>query len=266
MGEIGHSGRCARAKIEPFSMELSAIHRIEQATARGWPAEREDQIDGWHVFSGRGFVGRTNSCWPRTYAGMDVEVSIDAVEAHFRALDLAPQFKLVTGGTDPADMHERLAQRGYKTVSQVAVMTFEGQLAAPEHWVDITPTVTPDFIQIVSETSHSGGDGQERVDILGRVPNPSAFGIVRHNGALAAAGLCTFAGDSAGIAAMRTHAHYRNQGLARSVLRAIMGKAYEAGYRQFWLQVETNNAPALHLYESEGFVAAYQYQTVRLVR
>ncbi|MCA3697793.1 GNAT family N-acetyltransferase, partial [Aquidulcibacter sp.] len=52
-------------------------------------------------------------------------------------------------------------------------------------------------------------------------------------------------------------------GLARSVLRAIMGRAFRAGYRQFWLQVESDNAPARHLYESEGFVAAYQYQTVR---
>jgi ribosomal protein S18 acetylase RimI-like enzyme len=62
---------------------------------------------------------------------------------------------------------------------------------------------------------------------------------------------------------MRTQAEFRNQGLARSVLRAIMGQAYQSGYRQFWLQVETNNAPARHLYESEGFVAAYQYQTLR---
>lgn len=244
-------------------MDLSAIHLIEQATARGWPAAREDRIDGWQVFSGLGFVGRTNSCWPLTYRGGDVDASIDAIESQYRALGLAPQFKMVTGGTDPLDLPERLAQRGYVAVSQVAVMTFEGQLGEPEHQVDITPHVTQDFIQIVSETSHSSGDGKERVDILGRVPSPSAFGIIRQNGALAAAGLCTFAGDSAGIAAMRTQAEFRNQGLARSVLRAIMGQAYQSGYRQFWLQVETNNAPARHLYESEGFVAAYQYQTVR---
>jgi N-acetylglutamate synthase len=247
-------------------MDLSAIQRIEQATARGWPAARMDIIDGWQVFSGLGYVGRTNSCWPLTQEGTDVDASIDRVEAYYRALGLAPQFKLVTGGADPLDLSDRLALRGYRTVSQVAVMTREGPMAAPEHLVDIEPKVTADFIQIVSETSHSGGDGEERVDILYRVPNPSAFGIVRQSGVLAAAGLCTFAGDSAGIAAMRTQADFRNQGLARSILRAVTGRAYEAGYRLFWLQVETNNAPALHLYESEGFATAYQYQTVRLER
>jgi ribosomal protein S18 acetylase RimI-like enzyme len=195
-----------------------------------------------------------------------VEASIDQVEAYYRALSLATQFKLVTDGTDPLDLSDRLASRGYRIASQVAVMTREGPMAAPERVVDIEPKVTADFIQIVSETSHSGGDRQERVDILGRVPNPSAFGIVRQNGVLAAAGLCTFAGDSAGIAAMRTQADFRNQGLARSILRAVTGRAYEAGYRLFWLQVETNNAPALHLYESEGFATVYQYQTVRLER
>lgn len=247
-------------------MDLSAIHLIEQATALGWPAARMDRIDGWQVFSGLGYVGRTNSCWPLSYEGSSVEASIDRVEAHYHALGLAPQFKLVTGGADPLDLKERLDRRGYRVVSQVAVLTREGPMAAPEHWVDIEPNVSADFIQIVSETSHSGGDGQERVDILGRVPNPSAFGIVRQNGVLAAAGLCTFSGDSAGIAAMRTQAGFRNQGLARSILRAVTGRAYEAGYRLFWLQVETNNAPALHLYENEGFAAAYQYQTVRLER
>jgi ribosomal protein S18 acetylase RimI-like enzyme len=225
-----------------------------------------DRIEGWDVFSGLGYVGRTNSCWPLTYEGSSVECSIDQVEGYYRALGLTPQFKLVTYGTDPLDLSDRLARRGYRVVSQVAVMTREGPMAAPEHLVDIEPKVTADFIQIVSETSHSGGDGQERVDILGRVPSPSAFGIVRLNGALAAAGLCTFAGDSAGIAAMRTQADFRNQGLARSILRAVTGRAYEASYRLFWLQVETNNAPALHLYEREGFATAYQYQTVRLER
>ncbi|WP_395776681.1 GNAT family N-acetyltransferase [Aquidulcibacter sp.] len=247
-------------------MDLSAIQRIEQATVRGWPAARMDIIDGWQVFSGLGYVGRTNSCWPLMHEGTDVEASIDRVEVHYGALGLAPQFKLVTAGTDPLDLSDRLARRGYRIVSQVAVMTREGPMAAPEHVVDIEPKFTADFIQIVSETSHSGGDGQERVDILGRVPNPSAFGIIRQNGALVAAGLCTFAGDSAGIAAMRTQADYRNRGLARSILRAIIGQAYQAGYRLFWLQVETNNGPALHLYESEGFATAYQYQTVRLER
>jgi len=247
-------------------LDLSAIQLIEQATARGWPAARMDIIDGWQVFSGLGYVGRTNSCWPLTYEGSSVEGSIDRIEAHYHALGLARQFKLVTGGADPLDLKERLDRRGYRIVSQVAVMTREGPAAAPEHLVDIEPKVSADFIQIVSETSHSGGDRQERVDILRRVPNPSAFGIVRQNGVLAAAGLCTFAGDSAGIAAMRTQADFRNQGFARSILRAVTGRAYEAGYRLFWLQVETNNAPALHLYESEGFATAYQYQTVRLER
>lgn len=247
-------------------MDLSAIHRIEQATALGWPAARMDRIDGWQVFSGLGHVGRTNSCWPLTYECSSVEASIDRVEAHYHALGLAPQFKLVTAGADPLDLSDRLARRGYRIVSEVAVMTREGSMAVPEHLVDIEPQVTADFIQIVSETSHSGGDGQERVDILGRVPNPSAFGIIRQDGALAAAGLCTFAGDSAGIAAMRTQADYRNRGLARSILRAIMGHAYETGYRLFWLQVEANNAPALHLYQNEGFATAYQYQTLRLER
>ena len=120
-------------------MDLSAIQRIEPATARGWPAARMDRIEGWDVFSGLGYVGRTNSCWPLTYEGSSVECSIDQVEAHYHALGLTPQFKLVTYGTDPLDLSDRLARRGYRVVSQVAVMTREGPMAAPEHLVDLEP-------------------------------------------------------------------------------------------------------------------------------
>jgi N-acetylglutamate synthase len=239
-------------------------HQIEAATAIGWPAQSETNIAGWRVFSGLGPVGRVNSCWPLNFHGDDGEAAIDAVEAHYRALGLPPQFKLIVDGTNPPDLYERLVARGYTQASHVAVMITTTGLARPKHEVAISPTVTQDIIDVINQTSPSDLDARERAEILGRVPNPSAFGSIDIDGAMAAVGLATFTGQSAGIAAMRTKPDHRQRGYARSILRAVGHRAFEAGAVLLWLQVETDNVPARRLYESEGFSTLYHYKTMRL--
>jgi N-acetylglutamate synthase len=239
-------------------------HQIEAATAIGWPAQDEANIAGWRVFSGLGPVGRVNSCWPLAFDGGDIEAAIDQVEAHYRARSLAPQFKLIVDGTVPADLYERLIARGYQAASHVAVMINAKTLAAPTYEVTLAPALTDAFADVVRQTSPSALDGQERIDILRRVPNPSAFGSIDVDGELVAVGLATFAGESTGIAAMRTKPEYRQRGYARSILRAVAGKARAAGAMTIWLQVETDNVAAIGLYESEGFGVAYHCKTMRL--
>jgi N-acetylglutamate synthase len=239
-------------------------HQIETATAIGWPAQDETNISGWRVFAGLGPVGRVNSCWPLDFDGSDIEAAIDQVEAHYRSKDLSPQFKLIVNGAAPADLYQRLIQRGYYTASHVCVMTHSGPMLTPTHNVSITPSMTDAFAAVVTQTSLKPIDGQERVDILRRVPNPSAFGEITSGGELVAVGLATFTGISAGIAAMRTKPEHRQKGYARSILRAVASRARAAGATTLWLQVETDNVAALRLYESEGFEVAYHYKTMRL--
>lgn len=239
-------------------------HQIEAATALGWPAQDEFHIAGWRVFTGLGPVGRVNSCWPLDFDGSDVEAAIDRVETRYRSKDLPSQFKLIVDGAAPPDLYQRLIRRGYHTASHVAVMTHSGDMPSPTHNVTITSAVTDAFAAVVTQTSPTPLDGQERLDILGRVPNPSAFGEIIIEGELVAIGLASFTGQSAGIASMRTKPEFRQCGYARSILRAVSNKARDAGARTLWLQVETDNLAALALYESEGFGGAYHYKTMRL--
>jgi N-acetylglutamate synthase len=238
-------------------------YQIEAATALGWPAQDETVIAGWRVFSGLGPVGRVNSCWPLAFDGDDVEAAIDQVEAHYRAKRLPPQFKLIVDGAMPLDLYNRLIARSYQTISQVAVMTADSSLSPPQHDVTITSAISEAFAAVVTETSPTPIDGQERVDILRRVPNPSAFGAISVDGQIVAVGLATFTGQSAGIAAMRTKPAHRKKGYARSILRAVAADARAAGAGTLWLQVETDNVPAMALYQCEGFEVVYHYKTMR---
>lgn len=239
-------------------------NQIEAATALGWPAQDEVNIAGWRVLTGLGAVGRVNSCWPLAFTHGNVEAAIDQVEAYYNAKGLPPQFKMIIGGAQPEDMPQRLTARGYRRTSHVGVMTAPIKLLAPEHRATITTCVTPAFASVVTETSPTPLDGKERLEILSRVPKKSSFGSISINGEMVAVGLAAFTGESAGIASMRTKREHRQKGYARSILRAVAAGAMHQGARTLWLQVETDNVPAKHLYESEGFRVAYQYETVRL--
>lgn len=50
-----------------------------------------------------------------------------------------------------------------------------------------------------------------------------------------------------------THPAYRNQGLARRLLRHCLSQCLERDIYEAFLEVRPSNASACHLYESEGF-------------
>ena len=58
-------------------------------------------------------------------------------------------------------------------------------------------------------------------------------------------------GDIQTIAVVETH---RGHGLGRTLLRALLEQARERGARDVFLEVRADNAAAIALYESEGFV------------
>ena len=61
-------------------------------------------------------------------------------------------------------------------------------------------------------------------------------------------------GDWVGVYGMAVEPSHRRQGLATDLLAALVGWAGQHGARTIWLHVLTDNAPALALYESLGFV------------
>lgn len=60
-------------------------------------------------------------------------------------------------------------------------------------------------------------------------------------------------GDWIGIHDVVVEAAHRRQGWARRVIASLLGVGAEQGATTAWLHVETDNAPALALYESLGF-------------
>lgn len=55
----------------------------------------------------------------------------------------------------------------------------------------------------------------------------------------------------------------RRAGLATAVMAALAGRALEEGASAAWLQVETDNAGALALYDGLGFATHHTYHHYR---
>ena len=73
------------------------------------------------------------------------------------------------------------------------------------------------------------------------------------HGARIATGSAVLDGDWLGVHGLSVDASHRRRGLATAVLAELVEWGAERGARTVWLHVETDNAPALALYERLGF-------------
>lgn len=233
---------------------------LEQVADRAWPARERALMGGWRLNATDGCSLRINACWPLTPPDREVEAAIDAVEAWFAARGLPPRFKLTDGATAPADLARRLTARGYGSGHETLVMTGLAMGRADEAVV-LTSTPDPAFEAVL--TASAGGnldDARERLEALARIPAPARFARLDIEGQVAALGAAAVEGEWAGVFGMRTSASHRRRGLASRVLGALLAEASRLGARRAYLQVEASNAPAISLYEREGFSPAYAYR------
>ncbi len=120
--------------------------------------------------------------------------------------------------------------------------------------------MTPLFEQALRDSTPNADELDERRAIALRAPKPTAFAVRADAGAPLAIGMSAIAGDLAGIFLMRTVPAARRQGHARHILRALLDWAAAQGAASAFLQVEADNAPAVKLYESEGFTTLTSYR------
>ena len=239
---------------------IEAPSVLEPIADRAWPARERSSLGGWRLNAADGWSMRSNACWTLGDPDRDVEAALDAAQAWFVERGLPPRFKLTDGATAPHDLPQRLTQRGYGPCKETRVMV--GRTAGRADPA-VVLSVTPDAgFEAVFAASAGGNlaDARERLETLARIPAPARFASLMIDGEVAALGACAVEGDWAGVFGMRTLAEHRRKGLARRVLGALLAQAAALGAGRAYLQVEADNAPAVSLYEAEGFRPAYAYR------
>lgn len=234
---------------------------IDLATIKTWPATVTEERDGWFYLAAGGVTGRVNAVWPIDWRGADADAAIADVEHWYAARKLPPRFKLTDGAFAPLDLPDRLAKRGYAPVMPTLVMTCALTTTAREHEdVSLSPNLPDAFDQALQASTTNADDLEERRSIARRLPSPSAFAVREHEGRALAVGASAVADKLAGIFLMRTVPDARRQGHALHILRALFDWAAANSATHAFLQVDADNAPAIALYEREGFTTLTTYR------
>jgi ribosomal protein S18 acetylase RimI-like enzyme len=233
---------------------------IELATIAAWPAAVTEHYDGWRYLASGGVTGRVNAVWPLDWTGASLDAAISHAERWYAQRNLPARFKLTDGAVAPPDLADALRRRSYEAVSPTLVMTAPLRPAPIQDGPHVAGAMPPAFDVVLRQTAKDEAEYEERLSIALRAPAPAAFATLDLDRRTAAIGMTAGTADLAGIFLMRTAPEARRQGLARRILRALLSSAAARGARTAFLQVEADNAPAIRLYESEGFATLSTYR------
>lgn len=261
---------------------------IERAAVRAVPALEEVRVHEWLVAFGRGAVQRMNAVTTFGTAPDPLEEAVDQVEALADERGAARRFRLTRLD---ADLDALLHLRGYQRSVDVLVMTrplqrdepdaaaaFPQQPGGPPAHGRADPEAfvrgasdafardapeafargVPDAAWLDGLRRFGGYDEARAAEIgagLARLRLPHA--AFRREAA--AVGLAVVDGGWLGLFDIAVAPERRRSGLARALTAAMLAWGAAEGATGAYLQVHSENAPALALYRGLGFDEAYRY-------
>ncbi len=240
---------------------INVIRDIEERCLNACPPMQQVLCDGWVIRLADGYTRRANSVSPIYPGHTDPAKKIAVCEGLYRARGLRPAFKM-TPLNQPPQLDAVLAARGYAREGTTLVESLAlyrvvipqtGTVAVwtrPENaWFDA-------YAHLKELSDYARGAFQ---NILDNLAVPARFVLLMYGNAPVAGGVAIREGDMAGLFGLATDVEKRNRGFGRLLTWTLLDRARKAGAKVAYLQVEEDNAPARHVYESIGFREVYHY-------
>jgi ribosomal protein S18 acetylase RimI-like enzyme len=237
------------------------IRRFEEISNNAWPALQTLQYDGWLLRFADGVTKRSNSVSMLYQSTMPLHEKIAFCETVYRRHGIAPCFK-VTEISTPEGIDEVLKAAGYFIHSRILFMT-----------VNISEGLLYENTEITLTNHWSGGWIDDFISMNGfdenRKPvyfaimeqlrlNKALVSVVR-DGRRVAVGLGILEGKYIGLFDIVVDPSCRRQGLGRQVVGHLMAWGRSEGASMAYLQVLSDNVPAIDLYRKMGFTERYHY-------
>ena len=232
---------------------------LEAVTARGWRAAETEQQGGWLLRADSGFTHRANSVLPLRAPGVPLADALEAARRWYaeRGLPLVLQVPTEARRLLDAD----LGERGWLFSPDVHVLAallsqVETATAAPDVEVRLDPA--PDDGWLARYRDGAGADDVARA-LLTRHDN-AVFASVRDGDRVLAIGRGAIDDAWLGVSAVEVDPSARRQGLAQAVTRALWSWGRGRDARRTYLQVSSDNAAAIALYERLGYWQHHDYR------
>jgi ribosomal protein S18 acetylase RimI-like enzyme len=243
------------------------VRVLQERAARALPAEHVEIVDGWWLRHSPGCAWWIGTVVPHGDASPDELL---------RRIVLAEDFYARRGTTarfqiSPPACSDRLdsllAGRGYRSHDSISI-----QVASTADVVEHSPAgslrVRTDDCptQAWFDLWHSvngHGDPRPEWEMLLRVDLPSVYACALIDEDVVAVGRAVADSGWVGVFNMATSPGARGKGAARTVLAGLAEWSQAPGAERMYLQVESENATALRLYERSGFgeLSVFHYRS-----
>lgn len=238
------------------------MHRIEEQSLNMWPALQTYLHDGWLLRFSDGYTKRANSV-NALYPGSEPLASkIAFCEAQYRRRGLTPVFR-VAAFSQPPELDAALEARGYIRFDETSVqgLDLDESDARESRRAFILPERSglETWLNTFHRLNPARRDRVTHAKLLGAAFGRKCPMILMVNGETVACGLGIHDNGYFGLFDIVTDAAHRRRGYGRELAAALLDWGVAVDAHSAFLQVMTNNQPALALYAQLGFNELYRY-------
>lgn len=229
---------------------------VEEVAAQNLNPAETYSLGGWLLRADSGFTRRANSVLPLRASGMSLPETLGRAHGWYarRGLPLLVQVPVESRRLLDAE----LGDRGWPAEARTHLLT--GRLDMLRAAPSVAPVVLaeqPDEAWLRMYRDGSGRPEAARALITRHFH--AIYASVRIDGSVVAVGRGAVNEGWLGIMAVEVAPEHRRQGLAAAVMAELWRWGGAAGAARSYLQVTTDNDPAIRLYEKLGYRVHHDY-------
>ncbi|MDO4489500.1 MAG: GNAT family N-acetyltransferase [Lachnospiraceae bacterium] len=244
-------------------MDKHLIKTIEDLSLNAWPSHQIQFYDGWLLRFSYFYTHRTNCVEQMGPSTIPTEEKISYCEQVYKGWGTPSIFKI--SPLIPAEFDNQLWKRGYEIQHSTDCMIADLTEAVPvknrQLTVDISNIIPDSWIQALFTLKNTTNIMHRTVvpSMYNAIPKRTLCASITINGKIAATGLGILDRDYIGIYAIHVHPDFRRQHAASTLCATLLNAGREQGATKAYLQVVSDNRPAIGLYHSLGFRYLYTY-------
>ncbi|MCV2358513.1 GNAT family N-acetyltransferase [Paucibacter sp. TC2R-5] len=238
--------------------------RAEQAGLNASAPPQEKLIEGWLIRLSPGKAKRSRCINALAAGSLPLDELLARCQTAFAAANL-PLYVRVTPYSQPADLDERLAAKGWPEVDAADVMVLAALPAGSSLPADqvLQALEAPAYAQLVGHLRASSDEEiaahAERQQASPVAYQGFALRSTESGAELLACGQFAREGGIVGLFDIFTPPAQRGRGHALNLCRQLLQSAAAEGAHEAYLQVGSDNFEAQRVYARLGFSFAYRY-------
>ena len=239
-----------------------ALTLVEEAGLNALQTQRQLFYDGWLLRVSPGKAKRARSVNPYFGSTLAVDIKIGHCEQLYADHGLPTLFRM-TPFSHPPHLERALEERGYVVYQPTYVQLVpldRPPEASAETGIELAAPPIEEFVDEVAALRGSSTEQRAaHLERLASTPLATRAIVARQDGRAIGCGQVALDRGLAGIYDMVTDAAFRGRGAASQIVVELLRWAWQNGATHAYLQVDSENTPALAVYRKFGFATAYTY-------